>query len=751
MCRRNLLFWMALGVSVLGGVLGAVKTRSALLPVPRELAPGTGEVSKSRLLDRNGTPLTVTYQNRWNHHDFVPLHQMPPLLVAAFLESEDRRFFQHNGVDWAARVHALLQNAAAMRVVRGASTISEQVIRTLHPRPRTFWSRWLEGIEAQRLEQRFSKAEILEFYLNQVPYACRRRGVPQAARFYFDRSLDALDEGEILALAVLVRAPGRMDLRKRGDELKRSLSNLAGRLRKRGLLSEEQDRRVRGFWWVPPENTFPGDAPHFVQAVQKIGLHGFLDSSAEIVTTLDGVLQRKIQRILDVRLRDLSGSQPLDGAVLVVDHLRDEVLAWVNGGGLSEDLPGGWIDAVTVPRQPGSTLKPFLYALALERGWTAATLIEDTPLAEPIGTGLHPFRNYSRIHYGPLRLREALGNSLNVPAVRTVQHTGQGAFLETLRKLGFHSLNRPSDHYGSGLALGDGEVSLLELVGAYAVLGRLGERRPLSTVLNVGRPANPAERIFQEETAAIIGDILSDPQARRLEFGEGHLLRFPFQTAVKTGTSSDHKDAWAVGFSRRHTVGVWMGHLDRKPTRGITGATGPALVLRAVFAELNREGDPRPLSGSTRLAHVPICGESGLLAGPACPVVWELFKKGTAPTRYCSIHTHRSEEGKRTGREFLKSTQGMGFTLLQPTRDLQLRMDPHIPDALEAFVFLLPKDPGIGRIQWTVNGTEVGETGPGENRFLWPLVRGRHWVQARVWKTGSREPQTTPAVPFEVK
>jgi penicillin-binding protein 1C len=237
----------------------------------------------------------------------------------------------------------------------------------------------------------------------------------------------------------------------------------------------------------------------------------------------------------------LHANEVTNGAVLIVDHLSNEVLAWVNGGNLSEDWPGSRLDGVTTPRQPGSALKPFLYALALEKGWTAATLIDDSPLAMPVGSGLHSYRNYSRVHYGSVRLRVALGNSLNIPAVRTAQFIGPANFLERLTRLGFRSLSQHPDYYGDGLALGNGEVTLLELVQAYASLARQGVFRPLETVLHA--PEETPRRVFSEEVSTLIANILSDPEARRLEFGHGNLLRFPVQTAVKTGISA----AWDAG------------------------------------------------------------------------------------------------------------------------------------------------------------------------------------------------------------
>lgn len=780
---RSHLARQSLRVAVLLGGVALIAlawaTRSSLRPLPDTLDVGREGIRRVQVLDRQRIPLTVTYQNAWNLHDALPLHEIPPIFQSAFVESEDRRFFVHGGVDWIARGHALVQNVRARKAVRGASTITEQVIRMLHPRPRTVWSRWVEGFEAAALERRFSKSAILEFYLNQVPYARQRRGVLQASRLYFGRDLDTLNLRETLALVVLVRAPTGMDLSRRSPMLERATVSLAKRLAERGDIEKEQVARLmeepirlNPLHWVI-------DAGHFVQRLLRSpsGTQGVRDG--RLVSTLDSSLQARAQEILDRRLRDLGAEDVSDGAVLVVDHQSDEILAWVNGGGLSAEKPGGWIDAVTARRQPGSTLKPFLYGLAMEMGWTAATTIEDSPLVEPVGTGLHSFRNYSGVHYGRLRLREALGNSLNIPALRAIRHTGTSRFLDRLHLLGVQSLDRPSEFYGEGLALGDGEVSLLELVRAYAALARGGEVRPLRMVLdqNVGGSSG-ARRVYEEAIASVIGNILSDPEARRLEFGSGNVLSFPVQTAVKTGTSSDHRDAWAVGFSATHTVGVWIGNLDRRPTRSVTGTTGPGLVLRSVFAEINRSIEPRPLRLSSSLESHAICRITGFRASPRCPKLDEWFLPNTAPAQVCTRHggdirplpgdsapttiAHGGlPEGKddhaerspvaQSGEIGTASSTRRRLALVQPTDGLRLAMDPHIPDALEAFTFLLPKSVAVATTEWVVDGTVVGQTGAGIHGYLWPLVRGAHTVQARVWLQDAAGPVDTAPTPFEVR
>ena len=414
--------------------------------------------------------------------------------------------------------------------------------------------------------------------------------------------------------------------------------------------------------------------------------------------------------------------------MLVVEQQTNEVLAWVNAGKLANQ-----IDAVITPRQPGSTLKPFLYALALEKGWTAATLLNDTPLAAPVGMGLHSYRNYSRSYYGPLRLRDALGNSLNIPAIRTVQFVGASQFLQRLHQLGMTSLTAHSEHYGDGLALGNGGITLFELVQAYTVLANQGIFKPLKTLPNA--PASNPVPVFSSQVSSIIADILSDSDARRLEFGRSALLRFPIQTAVKTGTSNDYRDAWTLGFNHRYTVGIWLGNKDQQPMQQVSGASGPALLLRATFAELNRYQETRPLYLSPQLVKVNICRTDGKRADTDCPSRVEWFVAGTEPPMEVNNIATYVE---------------MPLYLKQPTYGLQLAMDPRIPDEYEAFSLQLSEtNLETSSIEWLIDGEVISTTLAHE--MLWPVEAGTHVAQAKVWLLDADEPVETPAVTFYVK
>jgi penicillin-binding protein 1C len=740
----KVLYWLLGGVAALCLALTCAAYVS-IHPCPERLEPPFSSGRKLQVLDRSGAPLSLTFANGWNLSDQRQLHEVPPLLQRAVLESEDKRFYEHSGVDWRARMHAILQNIRAGRVVRGASTITEQVVGMLHKRPRSVWSRFIEGLEATQLEKRFSKGEILEFYLNQVPYAAKRRGIAQAARYFWDRDLETLSAREQLALAVMIRAPERLDLYKDINRVSKGISLLANRLHQGTFLTHDEYRRVTEEQLSLRKGSLGVRADHFVRHV-----HAKVSSDARrIVTTLNSPLQARIQSILDGRVADLREQQVSDGAALVVDNQNGEVIAWVNAGEFSES-EGSQIDAIITPRQPGSTLKPFVYALALSRGWSAATIIDDSPLAEGVGAGLHTYRNYSRGFYGPITLREALGNSLNIPAIRAIHYTGTQDLLQLLHTVGFSSLSKPADFYGEGLALGNGEVTLYELVQAYATFAHRGIFRPLKAVRSPQATANVtnAQRVLSPEVSSLISSILSDPHARRLEFGTGGLLRFPIQTAIKTGTSTDYRDAWAVGYSENFTVGVWMGNLNRTSMHEVTGSRGPALVLRSIFAELERGREAKPLFESPRLIRQTVCSLSGLIAQANCPQVEERFIPGTQPSAECSQHHHAANRAETLA---TNDEQQRTLQIKIPTPNLHIALDPRIPDDQEALSFEVSSKVPLRRLFWLVDGKHVGETAGEVQRFLWKLQAGQHEVRVVGETADSGAPIESDTVRFLVK
>jgi penicillin-binding protein 1C len=700
--------WLAMGASIAIACLAVATVQSVETPQITLRDANTG--GRFAVLDRQGQPLGVSYQNQFNVTDTRALHDVPETLRHAIVTAEDRRFFAHGGVDWRARASALWQNLRAGRSLRGASTITEQVVRILHPRPRNLWSRWIEGFEAMLLERHASKGEILAFYLNQVPYAANRRGVAQAARYYFNRDLQTLTRKEMLALAIFPRAPSALDPRKKPEAINARVQYLATAMEDRRELSPGEASRMQSQVLALEDASPLLNTGHFITYIRetipyRLSEHGTLQ------TSLDGALQQQVQTLLDERVKSLQRKNVHNGAALVVDHRSGEILAWVVAGAAAKNqAPGSAIDAVRTPRQPGSSMKPFLYALALDSGWSPATELDDAPMAEAIGTGLHDFHNYSHTFYGKISLREALGNSLNIPALETIGFVTPERYLDKLHGLGFASLTRPAAFYKDGLALGNGEVTLLEMVRGFSVLANRGVLRPLSPLTQTSFDRE-SKRVFSGEAASLIGNILSDPFARRREFGAGSVLNLPTQTAVKTGTSTDYRDAWVLGYNARYTVGVWLGNLDQMPMDGVTGSTGPALVLRSIFAQLEETQHSRPLWLSPRLQRRDICSDQSAAGSGTCFSRTEYFMPDTPTVR-------RRQVPRVTG-----------LDVVRPSEGLQLAYDPRVPKDIQAFEFVASGHSPESQVEWVLNGKLVATTANG--RFLWPVVRGSYTLLAQ--------------------
>lgn len=715
--------WIA---GAFGGALCAVAllaffTWRDLAPLPAQLPPA-GQLAAVQLLTRDGMPLTENRGARFNYAAQLPLTQIPALVRQAFVVSEDRRYWQHGGSDWRARFAALWQNLRAGHIVRGASSIGEQAARILTPRPHTYWSHWLAGLEAGRLLVRFNHARVLEFYLNQVPYGGQRRGVAEAAHYYFGRNLAALDPAEQLALAVMVRAPDLYDPRRHPQTLRHAVNALAARMQVAGVIKLTQVRAVRASAITPGAVRLAVTAGPFVAyARTRVQAHGL--TAPFVTTTLDSELERYTQNLLRRTLASLRARSVHDGAALVVDNQTGAVLAWA----VAPARNAGDIDPVLTPRQPGSTLKPFLYALAIEKlGWQPDTVLRDAPLRMASNGGVHAFRNYSNRYYGRVSLRYALGNSLNIPAVETASAVGVNVLLDLLHRLGVTTLGRLADYYGPALAIGDGPVRLFDLTQAYSALARHGEFLPLHVLAGSPKPA-PVPVISPQVTSAI-ASILSDPDARAAEFGTDSVLDLPQPTAVKTGTSSDFRDAWTLGFDNRYTVGVWMGRLNGGYMNQVTGSAGPALVLRSLFAHLRTDAPYAGLWRSPSLARIHTCEVIG--SGPCVKRdEWQVtdISRSGAP-------------GKRD----------KTLRILQPLPGETLALDPRMANGNQEYQFEI-RDPehSVRQVDWFLDGRKLARTN-GATRE-WQMQRGAHRLSVKVWLMVEPQPVLVGPVNFSVE
>jgi penicillin-binding protein 1C len=711
-CRWLRVAAIAAAVGAVAVIVLAIATWRSLMPLPAALGTDAqaARVTDTHFVAADGTPLNLSFSGRFNRANVLPAASIPKLLRDGFVASEDQRYWQHGGVDWTARFAALWGNARAGHIERGASTIGEQVARILEARPRTYWSHWIAGFDAGRLLQRFGHAKVLDFYLNQVPYGAQRRGVEQAARYYFGRDVDALSPAEQLALVVLVRSPEAYDPRTHPRAVRRAVEQLAGRMLISGTITQTEAEAIRRAPIQPGRQQLEIKAGPFVlYATAQAKAHEL--TAPVLRTTLDPSLQVFVQQVLRKRVQDLAQRGVHDGAALVVDNRTGAVLAWAVAPGNDPFA----IDPVVTPRQPGSALKPFVYGLALARlGWQADHVLEDTPLAERVREGVHRYRNYSGKHYGKVSVRYALANSLNIPAVRTAQAVGVPPIIDELQRFGFSTFKQGADFYGPAIVLGDGAVTLHDMVQGYASLARHGEFLPLHVLEDVPQP-DPVQ-VLPANVTSLLASILSDPDARAAEFGNDSVLDLPMPTAVKTGTSSDYHDIWTMGFDDRYTVGVWMGNLGGAPTDQLTGALGPAPVLRQIFAHLRSTAPYAGLWHSPELRAVATCEWIG---PPPCVQRQEWYLPRAERAGLAAQAPARSEP-----------------RIAQPLPGEMLAIDPRLPPSSQRFQFTLDANGrSVRRVVWQVDGKPLPESG--EDTTSWVLVPGAHRVSAEVWVDGS--------------
>lgn len=631
-------------LALAGLAVAAVEAASYLTDLPAELErPG----QSLRLLDAKGRLLREIRSGRQTRARPVPLDQLSPHVVPATLAAEDRRFWSHGGVDVLALGRAVVQNTLSAEVVSGASTITMQLARLLRGGDRTLANKFLEAALARKLERTFDKRRILEEYLNRAPYGNEIEGIDAAAWGYFRKSASDLSLGEAAALAALPRSPSLYDPYKRRENLLARRDRVLDRMLRAGWIGAAEHRRAQAerLQVHPPLRRF--EAPHFVEAIlaRRPGLAG------NVRTTLDLDLQRRVETIVERVVAELRERGGRDAAVVVLDNRSGDVLAYVGSADFF-DPEAGQVDGARALRQPGSALKPLTYALAFESGFTPASVLPDVPSSfATAGGDLYEPRNYDGKFHGPTRAREALANSYNVPAVWLAQQLTPQRLLEAYRAFGLTMLDRPADHYGVALTLGDGEVTLLALTAAYAALARGGLLLP-PRLLADDPPTPDPTRVVRATTAYLVTDVLADRRARLAAFGEGNVLELPFRTAAKTGTSKSYRDNWTVGYTRELTVGVWVGNFSGEPMGSVSGISGAGPLFREVLLAAMEGRKPEPWPRPAGLADLRVCPLSGEQAGPDCPhaltePVPEALARRAAGT--CSWH-RRLPIDRRNGR-----------------------------------------------------------------------------------------------------
>jgi penicillin-binding protein 1C len=563
--------------------------------------------------------------------EWAPLAQISPLVVSATIAVEDHRFRGHSGVDWSSVARATGQLFTSGHVVSGASTITMQVVRLVHPHDRNVPGKLGEMIDALRLERAVDKDTILEQYLNRSPFGANTIGIEAASRRYFGKPSMHLSLAEAALLAGLPQAPARLDPLSHRDAAVARQHVVLDRMLSAGSINDDEYRRALAeplqLAAAPP----PPKAMHFTDWVLA-KRHG-----DRIDTTLDGDLQTDVEAMVREHVHELELSGVSDAAVVVLDNAQCHVLAMV-GSPDYRDPRGGAVNATLARRSPGSTLKPFAYALAFEHGDTPASVVADVEARYGTANGfLWAPQNYSQTFSGPVFMSEALARSLNVPAMRVAERVGIDKLLDRLHALGFVSLDRPASHYGLGLALGDGEVTLVELAQAYAALAR-GGMTCAATPFPLG--THPLEqRAFSATDAWLVTDILSDETIRAAAFGPSNALMLGYPVAIKTGTSSNWRDSWTVGYTPRFTVAVWAGDYTGRSMNRLAGAAGAGPLFRRVMNRLTERTPPTPQPRPADIAEVEVCAVSGQLATPHCSHTRSIrVQRDHLPTETCTWH-----------------------------------------------------------------------------------------------------------------
>ena len=693
-----------------------------------------------RLTDRNGGLLREVLSDEGGRCRWISLAEIAPPVVWATIAAEDRNFPFHRGVDLAAVGRALVQNIRRGRVVSGASTITQQVIRNTYRFPRSLPAKAAEAWFAVRLEHTISKEEILAQYLNRVPYGNLAYGIEAAARLYFGKPSSDLSLAESAFLSALPRAPSELNpFRNPAPVLKRQ-KEILRRMERLGMIaSETLDRALReDLRVVSADQKFR--APHFCDFVLARLPEDVKRRVAEVRTTLDLGLQEKVEALLRNHLRTLERRGLTNGAALVLDNKTGEILAMAGSRDFFDEAHDGQVNAVTALRQPGSTIKPMTYALALENGMTAASIIEDVPSEFATLEGVWAPDNYDERYHGPVRLRSALASSYNIPAVAVLDLLGPDLLYGRLKDSGFDSLRGTSGFYGVGLTLGNGEVTLLELVRAYAAFSRGGtylpERFIRSTSGKDGLPLDipsppPPRRIYSLQVAYLITHILADRDARIPTFGYLSPLNLPFRAAVKTGTSKDFRDNWTIGYTPDTTVGVWVGNFDGSPMHNVSGVTGAGPLFRDIM--LHREaGKPKAdFPEPPGIVRTIICPLSGLRPSAACPsTIEEVFIAGTEPQEECPLSHRKGVEASTVRASFSRLRTPLEID--SPRDGDVFKLDPVLRAEFQTLRLRasLAEEFGGTRVEWWVNDRKVGACGAPYS-LPWNLRPGSYIIRAR--------------------
>jgi penicillin-binding protein 1C len=679
-------------------------------------------------VDRSGLPLGTILTRDQEHTASVRLANVSPLFLHAIVAAEDGRYYQRGPVDGFALARSARQAVETRKIVSGGSTIPMQLARMLEGLPGSVWGKAEQIWFAWRIAAGSDRDQILEAYVNRLPMGGNVYGVEAAARTYFGIPASNLDLAQATLLAALPNDPTSMNPYVHFDVLKTRQRYVLDRMIAGGYTTKaDAEAAAAEHITLAPRGRGIVAAPHLLFWMADRVAPG----TDRVRTTVDRPLQEFVEEQVRQVMRGLSTRNVHDAAAIVVDNSTGAVLAYAGSPDYFDDAIAGRNDGVQALRQPGSTLKPFLYEYALEtRAVHPNTILADVPVHYAIpGNLLYSPTDYSDTFAGPVRVRIALADSLNVPAVRVLERVGVREFLDRLRTLGFSHLDRSADYYGLGLTLGGGEVSLWELAQAYAVLARAGRELPL-TAISSSPAAADVGTVGSATAWELVTDILADNHARARAFGVQSALSLPFPAAVKTGTSSDFRDTWTIGYTSEFTVAVWVGNFDGQPMHRVSGVAGAAPLWNRIMLHLYETREAQQFPAPSGLVKRPICASTGLRPEPDCPAVVQeyLYPEDLAaydapapsaplPREYDQWLASAPAASTATSLRIVRPPRG-GYFLSDAGERLQFEAVGSGPHA----------------VTWILNGARIALTKPGD-QFFWPMRAGSFTLVARSEKS----------------
>ena len=661
------------------------------------------------LFSADGRPLRRYAAEDGLFREPVPLDRVSPWAILAVMAAEDKRFFEHGGVDVKAIARAAAQNIKAGRTVSGASTITQQLYRAYNPGPHNLRRKMSEAAAAIKIENKHSKEEILQAYLNMIPFGNNLAGIQAASLYYFGVNAEDLTLSQAAGLAGIPQGPTLYNPITRREMFEKRRLKVLDMMLNAGYIDKETHRLAVADIPEIMKPRQPFFAPHFSDwAASKYTGHHI------IITTLVPEIQDAVQAAIRNNIKKLEKKNHItNGAAIVLDNQTGGILAWAGSKDFFDEKNHGQIDGVRILRQPGSALKPFLYGLAFSKGHSPADLISDEPFHG--SDGYSPL-NYDKKNHGMIRIREALANSYNIPAVRLAEEIGSETFLETLHSFGFESLQKDGNYYGAGLSLGNGEVTLLELANAYSALARGGIWKPI--VFEKDKVSPVGRRVLDEKSSFLVTSVLSDNHARIAAFGEDSPLHMPFDIAAKTGTSKDYRDNWTAAYTPEWTIAVWAGNFDGSPMRKASGITGAAPILREIAMFLHNHIGSSDFKKPEGIAEIEICPESGLPVSDECPSrIMEYFNSSFLPKEKCGI-LHNSQD--YSSGQWRKTQSGQKNAALQvefPKNGDIFKIDPSYPIAAQGLAFKASGN--VQKPEWHLDGKIF-------RNEIWKLQEGSH-------------------------